>query len=966
MNVLGFKHGLLWAMLCCIGGLTFGQGWEKTYGGASLEGWEDVLPTPDGGFVLVGSTRSFSSSGSDYDLWLAKTNADGVLEWNQALGVPEVNEIGRSIAPTPDGGYLIGGVAVTHGVEQALLLKTDAFGQQEWLYLSADSTAGYEAIPLLEGGYALAGHRLQDSPPNAPQPNYDFFLEKVDTAGNSLWMHSYGNDFPEQCFALLQSQTDSGLVLVGYQRPSANGNHNIFLLKTDTAGTLLWSRVYGLAAFEEVATDALENTNGDLVLTGYKQDSTAQFKDPFLFRLDDTGQALWWKSLDAPGLQAAFALNSTADGGYVLSGEHSPAPGAERNLLLLKTDSSGMLQWSKTFGGPLGEGGRAVVELPDGYAAAGFTTSFGAGNQDAYLVRTDSTGLSLTNLIQGQVRADFYGSCDPEGVGVGMPGRIVEAVGAHTYYATTDSSGNYAIPVEAGTYTVFIREQSPYWTPCVDSSIVVFAGSFDTATVDFSLIPEVTCPLLSVDVSTANLRRCFPNVYRVQYCNQGTEAAFQPQLTLEFDPYIQVDSAGIPWSSQNGQTYTFSLDTLDVFECGSFPIFVTLLCDSTVLGQTHCVEAAITPDSLCLPPAPTWDGSLIELDARCVGDSVLFFIRNVGEGDMNGPLEFVIIEDQILGMTGTFTLDAGKDTIIVWQPEGATVRMEAAQSPGYPGRSSPAVAVEGCGGQPFSTGYVIQFPQNDADPFVDVDCRENSGSFDPNDKQGFPLGYGDEHLIEPGTDLEYLIRFQNTGTDTAFRVIIRDTLSPHLDIRSVRPGAASHPYLFRVYGKRVLEFSFPDILLPDSSTNEPASHGFVKFRVSQMPFTRPGDRIQNRAAIYFDFNAPVITNAVVHQVGENFVIVDPVLSAPGAAKPRPAVVVAPNPFHESTRFELLHADAAPQGIFRLYDLRGTLLDEFSFQGKSFRFQRGNLPAGTYVFQIFLQGTPQISGKVVLR
>ena len=125
--------------------------------------------------------------------------------------------------------------------------------------------------------------------------------------------------------------------------------------------------------------------------------------------------------------------------------------------------------------------------------------------------------------------------------------------------------------------------------------------------------------------------------------------------------------------------------------------------------------------------------------------------------------------------------------------------------------SIPSAFVEACdtnelGG--FSTGYATQFPENDTSPFISIDCQQVIGSFDPNDKQGFPEGYGESHYIEREQDIEYLIRFQNTGTDTAFTVVVEDVLSPHLELTSIRLGASSHPYNLEIVGSDTLKFIF--------------------------------------------------------------------------------------------------------------------------------------------------------------
>jgi uncharacterized repeat protein (TIGR01451 family) len=141
------------------------------------------------------------------------------------------------------------------------------------------------------------------------------------------------------------------------------------------------------------------------------------------------------------------------------------------------------------------------------------------------------------------------------------------------------------------------------------------------------------------------------------------------------------------------------------------------------------------------------------------------------------------------------------------------------------------------------------------------------GSYDPNDKRMAP---GVE--IEPGVfitdtsahELTYTIRFQNTGTAPAQFVVIRDTLNATvLDPGSFRMVSASHPYTWEISGPGIVKWTFNPINLPDSNSNEPASHGFVKFTIDRRPNLMIGDSITNRAAIYFDFNAPVITEPCI-------------------------------------------------------------------------------------------------------
>lgn len=136
-------------------------------------------------------------------------------------------------------------------------------------------------------------------------------------------------------------------------------------------------------------------------------------------------------------------------------------------------------------------------------------------------------------------------------------------------------------------------------------------------------------------------------------------------------------------------------------------------------------------------------------------------------------------------------------------------------------------------------------------------------AYDPNDKLNTPSGYGDDNYTLFGDTLEYTIRFQNTGNDTAFTVIIEDELSSHLNLNTFRPIASSHNVESLIdINSRLATFTFNDIYLPDSFVNEPASHGFIKYRILGNQGMNENTDIKNTASIFFDQNPPIVTNTV--------------------------------------------------------------------------------------------------------
>jgi uncharacterized repeat protein (TIGR01451 family) len=576
-----------------------------------------------------------------------------------------------------------------------------------------------------------------------------------------------------------------------------------------------------------------------------------------------------------------------------------------------------------------------------------------------------SPGEEDCGVITGHLFNDD-GDCLPTAGEAGLSNWLVTATatGGQEFYGFTDSSGNYQIHLLPGDYSIEpVLPNSNYWLSCLPFANTTLEDENDVDTVDFQLLKLVDCPLLEVDISTPSLRRCLNNTFYVNYCNLGTADAEDAFIEVTFGPLISVTSSSIPWSGVSGDTYTFDLGNVGVGDCSSFFIQANVSCDA-VLGQTLCAEAHIFPDSLCIPTNPNWSGAGIQITSECTADSVIFTITNVGTGDMTEPSQFIVIEDGVMLMAPEeFTLEAGGAITISFPANGSTYVLQANQVNDFPGLSNPLLAVEGCGTNgagAFSTGFFTQFPENDGDPFISIDCHEVIGSYDPNDKYGFPKGYGDEYYIEPGQVLDYHVRFQNTGTDTAFNVTVEDVLSPFLDITTLRPGASSHPYKLEIHGSDTLVFIFENILLPDSNVNEAASHGFVKFRIGQKAGNPLGTVIENNAAIFFDFNEPVVTNTTLHKLGEHFILTT------GREPQLPVVswAVFPNPFSEMATVAVQGA-ANNEAAIRLYDLTGRMVRHQSFTGGVIRIQKESLPPGLYFYEILLNGMPVGNGKLAV-
>jgi hypothetical protein len=394
--------------------------------------------------------------------------------------------------------------------------------------------------------------------------------------------------------------------------------------------------------------------------------------------------------------------------------------------------------------------------------------------------------------ITGRIILDENINCaeDPQEQALGN--RFVQASGVNgTFYGISDTSGEYTVTVAPGDYVLSFVVKNAQTVVCQNDIAVSLPQQGDTEQVDFLVqVPDPECPALSVNITTSALRRCFnTNYYYIQYCNDGPGTALNAYIDFDLDPLMFVINTSKPFTNLGNNQFRFHLGDLAPNDCGNFWIRTEISCEA-VLGQTHCSEAHIYPDSSCNPVDPLWSGALLQVSSRCDGDSLRFILKNTGTAPMSELLEYIVIEDGTMGLQGGSPPLAAGDSMIVSVPAtGATWHIEAKQEPFAPPAPLPERSVEGCvTSGTFNLGYINQFTLGDDVPWIDENCTPNTGAYDPNDKQGFPTGFGAKHYIRPGTELEYLIRFQNTGTDTAF-TSSSATPCPNGSIRS-RSGPA--------------------------------------------------------------------------------------------------------------------------------------------------------------------------------
>lgn len=867
LHVSCYRYWLTPILLIISIGTAVGQGWQRHYGNAGDQRTFSLAIQPDGGILAVGSTVDTSGSGQTNWYYL-RTDSLGQILAESSWGSADTAESAVAIFPMNQEVWVVGNRAwavnlpLVSQQNDIQWVKLDALGTPQ----QASTTASFIAVVYSDAAFGngrlLVGSDFQPIVDGFfPQPA----LYYIDSLGVLQWSATY--PFTEQFGNGLAAAPINAhqAVLASYEFNASN-NQSIRLQQIDFQGNPVLEKRLPLQQSVQPAA-LLNSLDGQLLLIGNTQ--TAQ-PDVFLSKINPTTlDTVWTAQLVLPGTQIPHAALELPDGRVAVVGEQIAQGANSRDAFLAMLGVGGQLQWYKTYGGLKGDifWDIQYSEIQNRLVIGGQTASFSAtGDLQAWLLQADTSGQVWSSRVVGRVAQDQIQNCLIDASEPGLQQWIVAAAGAPgTVYTLTDAQGFYNLQVDTGTWYVSVLPVSAYWLPCEDS-ITVSVGNFnDTVTLPFPVQVLYECPFMDIDITTPFLRRCFDNTYTVRYFNYGTTTAAPATAVVLLDDYLSLTGSDLPYT-QAGDSILFNLGAVPPMSGGTFQLTAFLDCDSTALGQLHCTEAYIFPDSLCFNFNPEWDGSNLEVEGFCAGDSVLLTIRNTGLG-MQGPVEYIITEDQIIFRRAMLQLGAGQDTTIVVYPNGATLTILVGQTPGQPTSNQPMLVIEGCGAAPFSTGYAFQFPQNDGSPSVDIECRANVGSFDPNDKTGLPLGVSDEGVIAPGTVIEYLIRFQNTGTDTAFRVEIKDQLSPLLDIASLRIGASSHPNRWKISGDGLLQFIFDPIALPDSAANLEASMGFVKFSIRPKAGIPMGTGLENHAAIIFDQNSPIVTNTTLHTIG---------------------------------------------------------------------------------------------------
>ena len=351
--------------------------WNKTYGTKYLEDAYSVVQTSDGGYAIAGYVQYM-------DTWanflLVKTDTYGNMLWMKSYGrggiYKDEQDYAFSVVQTSDGGYAIAGVKYTYAEGGDFwLVKTDASGNMMWnkTYDGAGDDWAYSVIQTGDGGYAIAGYST----------SLGGWLIKTDAFGNVEWNKTY-DGVP---YSLIQT-SDGGYALAGVGYYDVYHLGDAWLVKTDADGNVQWNKTYG-GLYRDIAYCVVQTVDGGYAIAGYTLSfGVFGWQDFWLVKTDADGNVQWNKVYGGTEGDLATSLVQTRDGGYAIAGYTLSFGAGGFDFWLVKTDALGNLQWSQAYGGAYDEYAYSLIQTRDGgYAIAGETGSFGAGETDFWLVK---------------------------------------------------------------------------------------------------------------------------------------------------------------------------------------------------------------------------------------------------------------------------------------------------------------------------------------------------------------------------------------------------------------------------------------------------------------------------------------------------------------------------------------------------------------------------------------------------
>lgn len=377
--------------------------WAAAYGGTKSEFFKSLQQTKGGSYVFAGSTRSFGAAGEEWnDGWVVKLDKYGRVSWSKRFGGTEWKDWDgfSSIRQTVDGGYIVAGETWSFGAgsSDAWVIKLNASGDITW-QKTYGGTGGDQADCIrqtADNGYIVAGSTRSFG------TNKDIWVFKLTSSGTIVWQKTYGGTDGEED-ALVEQTSDGGYIVAARTWSFGAGYVDILFLKLDANGIVEWRRTYGGSGWDEANTIRQTSDNG-YIIAGTTGSFGVGRDNVWLIRLDQYGSLLWQKTYGGDdSYESSYGnyLDITRDGNFIVAGYTESFGAGWSDIWVLKINTSGQVLWEKRYGTAAGSDPAYFIQqtFDGGYMIAGQNDLFG-DQLDIYLYKLDENG-DLPPCISG-------------------------------------------------------------------------------------------------------------------------------------------------------------------------------------------------------------------------------------------------------------------------------------------------------------------------------------------------------------------------------------------------------------------------------------------------------------------------------------------------------------------------------------------------------------------------------------
>ena len=544
-------------------------------------------------------------------------------QWNMTFGGAG-DDYGYSVQQTADGGYILAGDTRSYGAGDAdvWLIKTDSKGNEQW-----SRTFGGAEADLLDrgsvrqtsdGGYVITSYTYSYGADNG-----SVWLLKTNQNGNEEWNRTFGGEGLDWGHSVRQT-SDGGYVIAGRIIPPYAGDRaDAWLIRTDSNGVEQWNRTFGADGCEYAAS-VQQTADDGYVMTGRTTSFGAAEADAWLIRTDSNGIEQWNRTFGGAGYDYGYSVQQTSDGGYVIAGSTN----GRQDVWLIKTRPDGTEEWNTIFGGPAkADEGYSVQQTSDGgYILAGYTESYGTANSaDVWLIRTDSNGIEQWNMTVG---------------GTGLEkGYSVHQTADGDYIAA-----GYTNSFGAGGYDLWLIKLS---TPVVRQ------------------IDLLTTALETPSTLYANLT----NTISATIKNNGTgdASSFNVSLSADGSPVDEVVVSGLGAGKSTAVSFSWSPS-----RTGDFELCVAADCDFEVNESNEgnnvlCKNVTVLPFEIDLLPTALETQSTPYANFT---NTIRTTIKNNGTGNASSFNVSLTAGDVVVDKTGVSGLSVGESVVVnlYWTP----------------------------------------------------------------------------------------------------------------------------------------------------------------------------------------------------------------------------------------------------------------------------------------------------------